>query len=348
MHDEPPTTGARRARIADVARAAGVSATTVSHALSNSGRVSEQTRERILRAAEDLGYRPSPRATALRSGRSRTIAVASSMSAAVAGGAARQGFYLEVAAAAAERAFDYGYALVLVPPIPDELIETLGHLSVDGLLVVEPAQDDPIVRLARRDGVPFVSIGSFPGATDAEEQIDLQSDTAAELVIDHLVRAGVRRPALIVGDRPRTSYAAIEHAYRRAADDHGWPPVVERIFEADGEDGGRQAATRLLTADPQTDAIIAWVDAFAVGAVQAATALGRTPPAVRIVTRFDGPRARASEPAVTAVRLHLPEAATAGVDELLRLLGATTQPRAPIPRPELVFRASSPDHQQQA
>lgn len=66
---------------------------------------------------------------------------------------------------------------------------------------------------------------------------------------------------------------------------------------------------------------------------------------MRVVTRYDGPRARAARPQLTAVQLHLPEAATAGVD---LLLGETTGPAAQVPGPELVVRGSSADHQQQA
>lgn len=69
---------------------------------------------------------------------------------------------------------------------------------------------------------------------------------------------------------------------------------------------------------------------------------------MRVVTRYDGPRARAARPQLTAVQLHLPEAATAGVDLVLGALGETTGPAAQVPGPELVVRGSSADHQQQA
>ena len=82
----------RRPTIADVAAAAGVSRTTVSHALSGAGKVNAETRALVQRVAIEVGYRPSPRARALRGGRSNVLGVVSSMSRSVAGGPARLGF----------------------------------------------------------------------------------------------------------------------------------------------------------------------------------------------------------------------------------------------------------------
>lgn len=114
-----PGSGSRRRppTIADVAQAASVSRTTVSHALNGLGKVDPRTRERIKQVAAELGYRPNLRAQRLRQGHAKAIALASSMPFAVAGGPSRLGFYMEVAAAAAERALLHGYALVLVPPV---------------------------------------------------------------------------------------------------------------------------------------------------------------------------------------------------------------------------------------
>lgn len=108
--------GSRPPTIADVARAAGVSRTTVSHALNGLGKVDPRTRERIKRVATELGYRPNLRAQRLRRGQAKAIALASTMPFAVAAGPSRLGFYMEIAAAAAESALLHGYALVLVPP----------------------------------------------------------------------------------------------------------------------------------------------------------------------------------------------------------------------------------------
>lgn len=325
-----------------------MSQTTVSHALSGSGRVNEATRQRVLDAAGRLGYRPSPRAQALRRGRSQALAIASSMDVAVAGGAAHQGFFLELAAAAAERAFDHRQTMVLLPPLGASIPDALPGLSVDGVIVVEPADADPIVHRLRADTVPFVAIGRFPGSRDDDLVIPLQTEAVASLLIEHLVAIGSRRPALLLGDRDRTTYRDAEATYRRVAERQGWDPIVRTVPEADGEQGGYAATERLLQDEPGVDAVAAWVDAFASGAVRAAADAGRTPPDLTVVTRYDGPRARAARPPITAVELRLPDAARAAVDLLLgRITGEPVAP-ATLPAPELVIRESSRHHQHDA
>src|SRR5690348_9509447 len=101
-----------RSTIHDVARAAGVSPTTVSHALNGRGQVDARTRERVIQAARELRYRPNRHAQHLRTGGGHTIVLVSSMPFAIAAGASRLGFLMEIAAVAAAAALSRGLALV--------------------------------------------------------------------------------------------------------------------------------------------------------------------------------------------------------------------------------------------
>ncbi|MFI6578632.1 LacI family DNA-binding transcriptional regulator [Nocardiopsis sp. NPDC050513] len=335
-----PTPG-RRPTIADVAAAAGVSRTTVSHALNGIGKVDPRTRERVRRVAAELGYRPNLRAQRLRKGQAKAIALASSMPLAVAGGPARLGFYMEVAAAAAERALTHGYALVLVPPV--ESGSGLESVDVDGAIVVEPDRDDPVVRELTARGLPYVSLGRQTGPGEDAPHVDLHGGPVAELLLDHLRERGARRPALITGDGERHSYTDVRAAYGRAAAEHGWPPVRAAAPESGGERAGYEACARLLRDHPDVDAVCAMVDTFAVGAVRAIADTGRSvPDDVLVVTRYDGIRARTCEPPLTAVDLHLDEAAAGAVELLLdRMRGDASRSVVRAPRPDLVVRAST-------
>ena len=104
--------------ISDLARAAGVSPTTVSHAFSGRRHVDPETRERIQALAREIGYHPNALAQRLRSGRSGTIALGSSMPFAIAAGPSRLGFLMEIAASATMSAFARDIALCLIPPQP--------------------------------------------------------------------------------------------------------------------------------------------------------------------------------------------------------------------------------------
>ncbi|GHE26782.1 LacI family DNA-binding transcriptional regulator [Streptomyces vinaceus] len=332
---KPPT-------IADVARVAGVSRTTVSHALNGLGKVDPRTRERIKQVAAELGYRPNLRAQRLRHGQAKAIALASSMPFAVAGGASRLGFYMEIAAAAAESALLHEYALVLVPPVRSG--SGLHSVDIDGAIVVEPDVDDPATARLRERGLPYVALGRPVSPDEQAPYVDLRGGLVTEMLLTHLREQGAERPALIIGSGERHSSVDAREAYGRMAAEHGWPPVVATAPEAGGEQAGYERCAALLAEHPGTDAVCALVDAFAVGAVRAVRDSGRTvPDDVMVVTRYDGLRARTCDPLLTAVDLHLDRAAAGAVDLLLgRLRGADGVPMVVAPpAPRLVVRASS-------
>lgn len=227
--------GPRPPTIADVARVAGVSRTTVSHALNGIGKVDPRTRERIKQVAGELGYRPNLRAQRLRRGQARAIALASSMPFAVAGGPSRLGFYMEVAAAAAESALVHDYALVLVPPVMSG--SALYSVDIDGAIVVEPDVDDAAVAALKERGLPYVALGRPPspdkGAPDeGAPYVDLRGGLVAELLLDHLHEQGARRPALVIGSGSRHTSVDARAAFERVAEAHGWEPIVATAPEA--------------------------------------------------------------------------------------------------------------------
>ncbi|MER7951337.1 LacI family DNA-binding transcriptional regulator [Streptomyces sp. NPDC096079] len=337
----PSGPGSRPPTIADVARAAGVSRTTVSHALNGIGKVDPRTRERVKEVAADLGYRPNLRAQRLRRGEARAIALASSMPFAVAGGPSRLGFYMEVAAAAAESALLHEYALVLVPPVQSGA--ALYSVDIDGAIVVEPDVDDAAAARLKERGLPYVALGRPVAPDEDVPYVDLRGGLVTEVLLSHLREQGARRPALIIGSGARHSSVDARTAYERLAEEHGWEPLVATAPEAGGEQAGYECCAALLAAHPEVDAVCALVDAFAVGAVRAIRDSGRAvPDDVMVVTRYDGLRARTCEPPLTAVDLHLVGAAAAAVDLLLgRLRGDTSARVATVPAPTVIARASS-------
>ncbi|WP_129305064.1 LacI family DNA-binding transcriptional regulator [Streptomyces sp. L2] len=333
--------GARRPTIADVAEAASVSRTTVSHALNGIGKVDPRTRERIKAVAAELGYRPNLRAQRLRRGEAKAIALVSSMPFAVAGGPSRLGFYMEVAAAAAERALVHDYALVLIPPVQSG--SALYSVDIDGAIVVEPEADDAAVAQLRERGLPYVTLGRPTAAGDDASYVDLHGGRVAELLLEHLHAQGARCPALMVGAGTRHSSLDARAAYERAARAHGWTPIVAAVPEDGGEQAGHDRCAELLAEHPGIDALCVLVDAFAVGAVRALREAGRRiPDDVMVVTRYDGLRARTCEPPLTAVDLRLDRAAGDAVELLLARLGTPPPtPTTPPPPPRLIPRTSS-------
>ncbi len=333
---------ARRITIKDVAREAGVSPTTVSHALNHRGQVDARTRERVEEAARKLGYRPNRHAQRLRTGEAHMIVLLSSMPFAVAGGPSRLGFMMEIAAVAAAAALDRGLALVLAPPMESGQV-SLEQLDLDGALVIEPLARDPNVDYLQRRGLPMVAIGKLSGARRAVPYVDIHSAQTTVLLLDHLRGQGARNVAMILGSAQRNSYIESGAAYQAWARRHRQPNLLARADESRGEEGGYEAARALLAEHSRIDAVCVPVDAFAVGAVRAITESGqRIPQDVKVATRYDGIRARTCQPPLTAVDLHLDQIAHQAIDLLFdHLRGDASRRTVAGPLPRLIPRDSS-------
>lgn len=333
-----------RATIADVAREAGVSRTTVSHALNGLGKVNSQTRERVMAVAAELNYRPSVRAQGLRKGRSQSLALLSSMPAAVSAGPSQLGFFTELAMSCARTALLRGYVFMLTPPVSGT--DPVDRLDIDGAVLLEPAVDDPIASALEARGIPYVTIDGPGGAAQASGVVDLRHAQTAELLVEHLIAQGARRPALIVGTSERGAQVAARNAYLAAAAEYGFAPVIAEADEEEGEPAGADAAGAILSDAPDVDALFVPIDTFASGAVRAAEAAGRSVGVdLLVATRYAGLRARTSTPPLTAVDLGLDEVARDAVELLLAVLdGSPASPeveRPHRPDPRLIVRAST-------
>ncbi|MEX5341303.1 substrate-binding domain-containing protein [Pseudomonas sp. I2] len=336
-----PNSTSRRLTIADVANAAGVSRTTVSHALNDRGQVDPATRALVKEVAERLGYSPNLRAQRLRTGRANAIALLSSMPFAVAGGSSRLGFLMEIAATATEAALRRGVALVLVPPM-DEAQDLLDSLDIDGAVIIEPVANDPNVARLRKRGVKLVSIGRQPEA-QALPYIDMHGEATGTLLLDHLHQQGARHIGLVIGAQSRHSYLDMEQAYRAYCTANDQVPAIVRADEGGGEAAGAAACLELLQAHPDIDGLCVPVDAFATGAVRALRDKGlKIPQDVKVVTRYDGLRARESTPPLTALDMHLEDVAALAIELLFEQINDTGErQRIDAPMATLVARESS-------
>lgn len=339
MKSEMP---ARRVTIRDVSRVAGVSLTTVSHALNDRGSVDPATRARVKQVAANLGYTPNVRAQRLRSGQSNSIAIVSSMPFAVSGGSSRLGFMMEIAAIAAEEAMKRGLALVFVPPV-ETATRLLQGLDIDGAIVIEPLANDPNIKLLQDRGVTLVTVGRQPEQSSAIPYVDLQSELTAGLLLEHLYSQGGRRIALLQGSAKRASYQENAKAYQHFVETHGLTTYYAEVDEEEGEAGGERACRKLLEKYPDLDAICIPVDAFATGFMRQAALMGKVIPTdLMVATRYDGLRARTATPALTAINLHLMDIASLAVELLFESISGK-KPRNCVtgPMPKLVVRDST-------
>lgn len=330
----------KRVSITDVAKAAGVSPATVSNALNKTRHVEAETLDRVMRAVRDLGYVPNAAARRFRTGRANSIAVFSSMPAPVAAGPSKLGFLMEIAAAAAEAALHHGLALVLVPPVPNAA-QVLRDTSIDGALLIEPSADDPFGQILRDRNIPTVTIGDSGGSDMPCIQFDYS--LMARLMLDHLCDAGAREFLLVVGSSKRATHAAMRAAYLAQAEATGMTPHVLELDEELGEAGATRMVAEILRDRPGLDGIMSPVDAFASGALQAVRLAGRrVPEDIRVITRYDGARAREANPQLTALNLKLDRVARLAIDRLIiEIAGGVGPATTPAPSPALIVRPST-------
>lgn len=334
------TSGFVRATIADVAAAAGVSRTTVSVALSGRGRVDPQTRERVRNVADALNYRPSVRAQRLRGGASRTIGLLTALPDEVVGRDSHLSFLFDLAMPLARTLLEMGYSTLLLPPIGD--LAHLDSIDADAVVVIDPRESDPIITRFRERGVQVVAIGSVAGG-DANGVVD-RGDGDAEVAIGHLISRGARSIALLSTAEQHSIAASLRRFVSERERELDARLRLVEISSASGERGGYEKTLELLADDPSIDAAYAPIDAFAVGASRAVQERGRrVPEDVMIITNYDGPRAQASSPPLTALDLNLTSIAEAAAE---LLIACVTDPRPEqrtikVANPGLRARAST-------
>jgi DNA-binding LacI/PurR family transcriptional regulator len=327
-----------RVGIRQVAEAAGVSVTTVSHALNGKGRLPEATRERVQRIATELGYRPSRAARNLVGGRTGLLGLSVSQPDGQAFALGDFAYFVELMSAATGIAMDHGYGLVLAPGRG-----TWTGIDLDGAIVVDPLAGDPIVASMRERGIPVVTAGRVPGDPSQDWWVDNDHVKGARKVLDHLAGRGATRVAM-VSTPAWTSYAtdALE-TYHRWCDEHDVEPRVAYANEELTEAGGFAAASELLASPEPPDGIWASLDRLALGVLLAARARDvRVPDDLLVVGTTDSDAGRWASPALTALNLHPQEIGRAAVTMLLDLVEGREPPRRHVlVGTRLIARAST-------
>lgn len=326
---------------ADVATRAGVSRTTVSLVLNDrGGSIPQATRQRVLDAAQELGYYPHHAARGLAGGRSHTLALVLRQSAAQIAGDALLAETLRGLAAAARAA----NCRVLVEPLsPGEV--RYGDLvrsgRADGAVVSGPLLDDLELRDLVRDGFPIVVQGHFPGLT--VPSVDIDNAGSARIAVDHLIELGHRRIACIT-NAPLSYTAAADRqiGYREALSAAGLGVDDGLVAEGDYDAAsGHEAMNRILErATP--DAVFVASDVVALGAIGALRQAGlRVPDDVSVVGFDDIPLAAYFDPSLTTVRLPAHELGMAAGEALLDVIYGRVAPLRTLLATQLIVRSST-------
>jgi DNA-binding LacI/PurR family transcriptional regulator len=309
----------RPVQIRDVATAAGVSITTVSHALNGKGRLTEETRHRVREVADRLGYKPSPLARGLAGGLTGMLALTVSTVDDLTFNMGDYDYFMQVMNAATSAAFERGFSLTLVPATSRRKV--LAQLPLDGAIVIDPVPGDEMVDLLGERGIPVVTTGRLPDGTEDSWWVDNDHVAGTRAMIEHLAKEGATRVALLTGPAAQSyTIDAIQGFESTTADLH-LESVIETVTDSLSESGAYAAASRLFASRRPPDAIYATLDRLALGALLAAEARGiRVPEELRVAGCTDSDAARSSRPRLTALSLSPERIGTEAVDLLVALV----------------------------
>ncbi len=316
-----PAPISRRATSYDVARAAGVSQSAVSRCFAPGGSISPTTRERIVKVANALGYRPNALAQGLISGRTGLVALLIS--------SLTNLHYPEVLDELTRKLTARDTRVLLfslgAEGQVDEVLDQLWRHSIDGAICAARLSDAQI-RLFAEHGVPLVLYNRVSDRA-AAASVGCDSVAGERLLVERLWNAGHRRFGIIAG--PPDSFVG-EDRRRAALDRLGMEgvanvPVVRGDFSYDS---GRRGLAELAALDPALDTVICVNDIMAVGAIDAAREdWGRRVPDDLSIVGFDGSGPAAwSSYRVTSIRQPVRRMTEAAVDMLMERRADPTAP----------------------
>ena len=323
----------------EVAERAGVNQSTVSRALSGDPSITDQTREKVQRAADELGYRVDARAARLRSGKTRTLAIIV-ITRPDMGATEINPFHYNLLGSVCAAASELGYqSLVSFQSSPahfdGDFIETR---QADGMVFLGTSTNDAAwdfhhKRLSRDD------VASWGSPFTDHSRVDSDNAQGARIAVERLLASG-HRNIVFVGDTSesqnqfRERYDSYCEAMAAAGMDAGPPVFVEAPSRLEQ---GRLSTAALLDSERQFDGIFCSCDAMAFGVLEALRERDVAVPGDVGVIGFDGLGSGAhSSPPLTTIEPNFRRAGVLLVKDALGMLDGE-RARAPV---ELVERES--------
>lgn len=333
--------------IRDVAEKAGVHPSTVSRVFSGKPTISNTTRQRVLAAADELGFQPNAIARSLSMQCTHTIAIAVSH--------AFQGyfedvFFPQVMQGLLEVTSKYGFRVLVAGSNghADEitqLLDIVGSRQADGIVMLSNRLDVDLISALQNQATPFVLIGRPDPSHEACAWVDSSDTMYTEQVINYLLGMGHQRIAYVGGDPDVLVTKERLHGYQIALQKAGISPLPEWVdYGFFVEDGGRQAVRRMSRlGELAPTAYYAANDLMAIGVMRALQEQNlHIPEDVSVVGTNDSLLAAYANPALTSLYVPYSVMAAKATSLLIQSILAEKMPSSQTTIPcNLVIRASA-------
>jgi DNA-binding LacI/PurR family transcriptional regulator len=326
--------------IYDVAKKAGVSISTVSRVINNTGRISEKTKKKVLEVMEVLQYQPSVVASALTGKRTRTIGLIIPDVA--------NPFYAEIARSVEDRGRELGFNLLMCnsdnnPDTEEMYLSLLQQKKVDGIIFGTTTKNFTVLKNLLQEKFPVALIGNdIP-----ELMIDVVSVDdflGGYMATSHLVSLGHKKIAIMLGRLNHASEKYRFQAYRQVLEEYGIEYDEKLVLYTDYSiESSRRAALEILQSSQRPSAIFAYYDSLAIGVYQAAKELGLNIPDDLSVIGFDDTiLATIVDPPLTTIAQPIHEMGRQVMDLLVQEIeGKKKLKQRVILPPELMIRHST-------
>jgi DNA-binding LacI/PurR family transcriptional regulator len=324
--------------ITDIAKAAGVSPSTVSRALQDHPRISPQKRATIRALAQEMGYRPSQIARSLVTGRTKTLGIVTTD--------VTDPYVAEVLKGAEEAGRQMGYSMLIATSRRDpdqELLaaQLLLARQVDGMIVVSSRAAGLYAGLLASSGTPLVLVNN---ALDDHRSHSVRTDNVGGIreALLHLWKLGHTRIAFITGPEEGRSSRERLDSYREVLASLGLHEAGEWVISGQGllEDGQRAfGEIRRMAMLPTS--VLCYNDLTAIGLIAAAHAAGMRVPEDLSVVGYDNiPLSAYTLPPLTTVEQPKEALGRLAVENCIRALAGEQVPDTVLAN-ELVVRAST-------
>ncbi len=325
------------AGLRDVAKRAGVSISTVSLALRDDPRIRDSTRQRVLAAAADLGYRPNGLARDLKAGRTGMISVLIHDL----GGP----FYSELLRGVQAKALELGYTTIVGCTAGGQggaLTRLLVESRTDGAIVLDASIKEEVLGSVASDSFPVVVLDRAIKRPFVY-LVTCDHEAGAYMATEHLIHSGYKNIAFVSGLQSSLHSKLRYEGYRRALRDHRIAAVPEHLYHgAYTEESGYDIGLRMVRGRRMPEAVFAANDEMAIGILRAVTESGLRVPDDLAIVGFDDVRiTQYVTPPLTTVRQPMYQLGVEAIQTLVSVLQGNLDIEPVMLNTELVVRASS-------
>jgi DNA-binding LacI/PurR family transcriptional regulator len=342
--DEQASSGGRRSQrvtISDLARRLEISKASVSYALNGRSGVSEETRQRVLSLAAELGFHPNSAAVALSASRTRTIGIVIARDPAL---ISTEAFYMRTLVGIEQYLNEVDSSLLLrLTGEQGQDLDVLRRWSqqgrVDGFILFDEHNDDPRIPLLKELGVPCVVVSSN-APDDGVGRLISSPEQTVELLVEHLLGLGHEEIAHVSGPFTFVHEQLRVKLLKQHAEANGI-----RVTHYEGNyqyADGAELTRKVLAGKNRPTALVLGNDLMAVAALRVAVELGTgVPDELSILAWDDSPLCELALPGITAVDQQPMERGRMATDLLFRIAAGESGLHRETPSGVLRVRDSS-------